>query len=86
MILCDHCGEPRHDDVSKCVRCGRTRGHWEPSEDDIRAGCGEIQATWSKAVERQRRRDACHNVEMPRIGVERCQAGAHGVSATYFAY
>lgn len=83
MIVCDHCGEPRPESTEFCQRCGRIRGHWEPSETAIRVECLRIQATWTESVERSRRMYVIPNVETPRIGVQRCHRGAHGISPTY---
>ena len=87
MLLCDRCGEPRDDHSATCPRCGRTCCcHWEPSPEDISEGCEEIQATWSPGIERLRGGCMGVSVEVPRIGVERCRVGTHGISATDYAH
>ena len=54
--MCNVCGLERDDDQEQCEHCGNHASSYCPSQDDIAAGCEQIQREWSELVEGNRRR------------------------------
>jgi rubredoxin len=65
MNTCEICGWTWDGDRG-CRRCLTRSGTFEPTPTEIRAACEQIQAGWTRAVERSRRQISNPVAEVPR--------------------
>jgi len=70
MLRCTWCNRLRNDDQPMCA-CGRETSSYEPTANELRCACYQIQDGWSKAEEKRR-----HVQPVDPVGVTReCRVG-----------